>query len=437
MVQTNQTTRILVVGGGVAGLEIATELGRQSRRATRHGKKFAVTLLDADTAHVWKPMLHTIAAGTRDVYQQQVAYAAQAHNAGFAYQPGAMCGLDRARKEVVVAALVHPDGRELLAPRRLGYDVLILALGSQANDFGTPGVQAHCFTIDSRIDADSFNREIRVRIVQSAAEQSDLTVAIVGGGATGVELAAELVQLAEAADLYGAVGMASRIKITLIESGTRLLAAFPENISEAARMRLEALGVVVRLGAQVSAAQEGGFCLQTGELLPAMLKVWAAGVKAPEFLKTLDGLEAGKNNQLLVQPSLQTTRDACIFAVGDCVSLKLPGMERPLPPTAQVAHQHAQHLIKHLPGWFAGKPIPAFAYHDFGSLVSLAHYDAYGSLGQFGLFEGISIKGRLAQLSHAMLYRAHQERIHGFWRGGLIWLVDRLNRRLRPSIRLD
>ena len=165
--------------------------------------------------------------------------------------------------------------------------------------------------------------------------------------------------------------------------------------------------------------------------------MWAAGVKAPEFLKTLDGLEAGKNNQLVVRPSLQTTCDACIFAVGDCVSLKLPGMERPLPPTAQVAHQHAQHLIKHLPGWFAGKPIPAFAYHDFGSLVSLAHYDAYGSLGQFGLFQGISIKGRLAQLSHAMLYRAHQERIHGFWKGGLIWLVDRLNRRLRPSIRLD
>lgn len=437
MTQTNQSTRILVVGGGVAGMEIATELGRRFRRAPKQGKRFAVTLLDVDSAHVWKPMLHTIAAGTRDVHQQQVAYAAQAHNAGFIYQPGAMCGLDRARKEVEVSATTHPDGRVLLAPRRLAYDVLVMALGSQANDFGTPGVKEHCHTIDSRRDADCFNREIRVHILQSAAEKADLSIAIVGGGATGVELAAELVQLAEAADVYGAAGLSSRIQITLIESGVRLLAAFPEDISEAARQRLERLGVVVKTGAQVSVAEAAGFRLTTGELLPAMLKVWAAGVKAPEFLKELDGLETGKNHQLVVQPSLQTTRDPCIFAVGDCASLKLPSMERPLPPTAQVAHQQAKHMVRHLPDWIDGKPKPGFAYHDFGSLVSLAQYDAYGSLGQFALFRGISIKGRLAQLSHALLYRGHQERIHGFWKGGLVWLVDRLSRRLRPDIRLD
>lgn len=437
MTQTNKATRILVVGGGVAGIEIATELGRRARRRTRQGKRFAVTLLDADSAHVWKPMLHTIAAGTRDVHQQQVAYAAQAHGAGFTYQPGAMCGLDRARKEVEVAAITHPDGRVLLAPRRLAYDVLVMALGSQANDFGTPGVKEHCHTIDSRKDAGNFNQEIRIHILQSAAEKSDLSIAIVGGGATGVELAAELVQLAEAADAYGAAGMASRIRTTLIESGDRLLSGFPEDISEAARLRLGQLGVAVKTGAQVAAAEAAGFRLKTGELLPAMLKVWAAGVKAPEFLHALDGLETGKNNQLVVQPGLQTTRDPCIFAVGDCASLKLPGMQQPLPPTAQVAHQHARHLVKHLPGWLDGTPMPDFSYHDFGSLVSLAQYDAYGSLGQFGLFQGISIKGRLAQLSHAMLYRAHQERIHGFWKGGLVWLVDRLGRRLRPSIRLD
>lgn len=437
MIQTHKATRILVVGGGVAGIEIATQLGRRAKRATKQGKRFAVTLLDADSAHVWKPMLHTIAAGTRDVNQQQVTYAAQAHSAGFTYQPGAMCWLDRENKEVAVAAITHPDGRILLAPRRLAYDVLVMALGSQANDFGTPGVKEHCHTIDSRMEADSFNREIRIHILQSAAEKTDLSIAIVGGGATGVELAAELVQLAEAADAYGAAGMSSRIQIALIESGGRLLSAFPEDISEAVRLRLEQLGVVVKTGAQVAAAEEAGFRLKSGELLPAMLKVWAAGVKAPEFLHELGSLETGKNNQMVVQPSLQTTRDPCIFAVGDCASLQLPGMARPLPPTAQVAHQHAKHLVKHLPDWLDGTPMPAFAYHDFGLLVSLAQYDAYGSLGQFGLFQGVSIKGRLAQLSHAMLYRAHQERIHGFWKGGLVWLVDLLSRRLRPSIRLD
>lgn len=433
MTPSNSAKRILIVGGGVAGIELATELGRASRRAGG----FVVTLLDADSAHIWKPMLHTIAAGTRDVYQQQVAYAAQARTAGFTYQPGAMCGLDRERKEIEVASLVHPDGRTLLPQRRIAYDVLILAIGSRANDFGTPGVNDLCWTIDSRVEADHFNRELRVRILQSAALGSDIAISIVGGGATGVELAAELVQLSEDAEAYGAKDASTRIHITLLEAGDRLLAAFPQDISEAACERLEQLGVDVRLGAKVSAAEEGGFRLADGELIPASLKVWAAGVKAADFLHELGGLESTRGNQLVVQPTLQTTRDAAIFAVGDCASLKLPDMERPLPPTAQVAHQHARHLVKHLPDWLNGKPIPAFAYHDFGSLVSLAQYDGYGSLGQFGMFKGGSFKGRLAQLSHAFLYRGHQARIHGFWKGGLIWLVDRLNRRLRPSIRLD
>lgn len=116
----------------------------------------------------------------------------------------------------------------------------------------------------------------------------------------------------------------------------------------------------------------------------------------------------------------------------------MPGdFEQPLPPTAQVAHQQAQHLIEHLPAALHGKPIPPFQYRDFGSLVSLGGYDAFGSLGKFGFFYGGFIRGRVAQFGHTMLYRSHQPRLHGFWRGALIWLVDLINARLRPSIRLD
>lgn len=161
-------------------------------------------------------------------------------------------------------------------------------------------------------------------------------------------------------------------------------------------------------------------------------------MKAPAFLANLDGLECNRSNQLLLRSSLQTTLDPNIFAVGDCSSLTLPPSERPLPPTGQVAHQQAQRLIRHLPdALLRGDPVPDFTYHDFGALVSLADYDAYGSLGKFGLFKGTTIRGRLARLSHAMLYRSHQARLYGFWRGGLVWLVDRLNARLRSSIRLD
>ncbi|MBP0624109.1 NAD(P)/FAD-dependent oxidoreductase [Cupriavidus consociatus] len=427
--------RIVIVGGGVAGLEVATALGR---RFSRGNGKASITLIDRDSAHVWKPMLHTIAAGTRDIFQPQTVYLAQARDAGFAYQLGELCGIDRTTRELLLAPLHAPDGRLLVPARRIPYDALVIAVGSEANDFGTPGVAAHCFRIDSRLQADAFNREVRIRMLQCLAQDGTLSIGIVGGGATGVELAAELVQLVESAAAYGAQSLASRLSITLIESGPRLLAAFPEDISAATLVRLESIGVRVRTATRVTEATADGFSLEGGGQVAATIKVWAAGVKAPGFLAQVDGLETTRGHQLVVQPSLQSTRDPHIFAIGDCASLRLPGTERPLPPTAQVAHQQAQHLIRHLPGAvLRDEPIPAFVYRDFGSLVSLGDYDAYGSLGKFGLFKGVTIRGRLAQLSHTMLYRSHQSRLYGFWRGGLLWLVDRLNARLRAPIRLD
>lgn len=439
MMSSSKQHQIVIVGGGVAGLEIASTLGRRWRRRRGERSKVpSITLIDRDTAHVWKPMLHTIAAGTRDISQQQTTYIAQAHDAGFVYQPGELCGLDRAAHEVMLAPLHAPDGRLLVPARTLRYDTLIIAVGSRANDFGTPGVAEHCLMIDSRQQADAFNREVRIRMLQCLAQDGELSIAIVGGGATGVELAAELVQLTKTAVAYGAQGLAERLTITLIESGPRLLAAFPQDISAATQARLEALGIRVLTQTRVSAADVDAFVLDDGKRIAASLKVWAAGVKAPDFLADLDGLEAGRGNQLLTRPSLQTTLDADIYAVGDCASLSLAGTQSPLPPTAQVAHQQAQHIIRHLPDALAhNRATPDFVYRDLGALVSLGDYDAYGSLGKFGLFKGITIRGRLAQLSHVMLYRSHQSRLHGFWRGGLLWLVDRINTRLRASIRLD
>lgn len=427
--------RIVVVGGGVAGVEIVTSLGRRSKNDQSMP---AVILVDRDSAHIWKPMLHTIAAGTRDISQQQTPYLAQARDAGFEYQPGEMCSLNRANRTIGLAPLHAPDGRLLVPAREIAYDTLVISVGSEANDFGTPGVQEYCFKIDSRLQADAFNREVRIRMLQSVAQEQDLSIAIVGGGATGVELAAELMQLTQIAEAYGAPALSSRIRITLIESGPRLLPAFPDDISQATEERLESIGIRVMTNSKVSAATTEGFELDDGPTVTASLKVWAAGVKAPAFLTNLDGLESTRGNQLVVLPSLQTTQDPNIFSLGDCSSLTLSQGERPLPPTAQVAHQQAQHLIRHLPAVISrGKRPPDFNYRDFGSLVSLAEYDAFGSLGKYGLFKGTTIRGRLAQLSHAMLYRSHQARLYGFWRGSLVWMVDRLNMRLRSAIRLD
>lgn len=431
MGEVQKQHELVVIGGGVAGMEIASTLARKQ-------DSLKITLIDRESAHVWKPMLHTIAAGTRDISQQQTSYMAQAHRSGFGYQPGELEDIDTRAKEVILAAVMAPDDRLLIPARRISYDTLIIAVGSQVNDFGTPGAEEFCYRIDSRMQANNFNQEIRLRMLQCLAQDEELSISIVGGGATGVELAAELIRLVELTEGYGVKGLAERISVTLVEGGPRLLAAFPEDISEETRLRLESIGVQVILDARVEAVESEALVLDGGRRVHSTLKVWAAGVKAPAFLSQLDGLETNKGGQLLLRPSLQTTMNDDIYAVGDCAALTLLGEVRALPPTAQVAHQQAAHLIRYLPSAiFKGETVPSFAYRDFGSLVSLGDYDAFGSLGQFGLLKGTTIRGRLAQLSHAMLYRSHQVRLHGFWRGGLLWLVDRLNRRTGSSIRLD
>jgi NADH dehydrogenase len=422
--------QIVVVGGGIAGLEIASKLPGSLRRTS-----IAVTLVDREPAYVWKPMLHTIAAGTTDVSQHETSYISQARNRRFVFETGELKGIDRKERKVHLNPL-EIDGRRILPERAISYDTLILATGSEANDFGTPGVRDHCLTIDSRSQAMNFNRKVMAHMLEALAANSTLQIAVVGGGATGVELAAELVQLADVSAYYGAAGLRDQVKVTLIESGPTLLGAFPNRVAIAAQERLERLGVTVLTGARVVAAEAGCLRLADGTKIDAELKVWAAGVKASDACASFDGLEVTRNNQIVVGPTLQTTLDPRIFAVGDCSSFSVEDNGRPLPPAAQVAHQQASHLIRHLPGWLEGRELPSFSYRDFGSIVSLGGYGAYGSLGQFGMFTGGFIRGRVAQLGHVLLYRSHQQRLHGFWRGGMIWLADMINSHVRARIRL-
>ncbi|VWB42978.1 pyridine nucleotide-disulfide oxidoreductase [Burkholderia lata] len=426
-------TRIVIVGGGIAGLQLATRLGERLGRSGRA----QVTVIDRSPTHIWKPMLHTIAAGTRDVQQQQVIFLAHARDHGYSYQPGELKGLDRARRRVQLGEIRSQDGELVLEPRELEYDVLILALGSQANDFGVPGVREHCYFIDSQRQAETFNEALRVRVFRSIARDEPFRVAIVGAGATGVELAAELSRLLEVAQAYGDATVRERLHLTLLESGPRILAAFPPRISASAQRRLEQIGFHVLTSTRVTSADANGFHYGDGSFAEADLMVWAAGVKAPDFMQALDGLDTNRANQIVVGPTLQATGDEHVFAIGDCASLLPDGHERPLPPTAQVATQQAEHLAKHLPAWLDGKPIPPFAFHDFGALVSISDYDAFGTLGQFGFFRGGFIQGRFAQFSHLMLYRRHQQALHGFSKATLLWIAERINGCVQPRIRLS
>lgn len=427
---------IVIVGGGAGGLHLATRLGR---RLGRKGRA-TVTLVDRASSHIWKPLLHEVAAGTLDTGVEQLGYIAQANRNGFRYWPGEMTGLDRAGRRIRIAALKDAAGRDILAARELPYDLLVIAVGSTANDFGIPGVAEHAQLIDSPAQADAFHEALRAEVLRTLDSPPDRTmdIAIVGAGATGVELSAELNTALDLARGYGFPDLRKRMRLTLVETAPRILGALPERVAASAQAELERMGATVLTNAQVSAVEPDALVLKDGRRIPAALKVWAAGIKAPSFLKELDGLETTRNNQLVILPTLQTTRDEAIFAIGDCSSLTPPGQERPLGATAQVAQQEAIHLARNLLALLDGQTLKPFEYSHKGALVTLGRYNAFGSLGKRGLLGGgLFVQGRFAQISYASLYRRHQLGLFGFWRALLYWATDLLRHASRPGVKLD
>jgi NADH dehydrogenase len=431
--------QIVVVGGGAGGLELVTRLGAHFGR-----ERFDVILVEKNRTHVWKPLLHEVAAGSLDANLDEVGYLSHCHRWGYRFFYGALEDIDRQARNILIAPIRDESGREIMGRHPIRYDYLVLAVGSVSNDFGTPGVAQHCLFLDSRIQADRFRTTLldhclRVSRSMSAAPDLDahVRIAVVGGGATGVELAAELYNAAAALRYYGLeVFDESRLQVTLIEAGPRILPALPEDLAAAARAELEALGVRVLTGVAVVEATADGMRTAAGEFIPADLKVWAAGVKAPDFLKEIGGLETSRNNQLVVRRTLQTTRDERIFAIGDCAFFLPEGQARPVPPRAQAAHQMASCAFANIRRLVAGRPPRPFVYRDHGSLVSLSRYSTVGSL--MGNLVGgrMAIEGRLARFVYASLYRMHLYAIHGLIKGTAMVVYSWVNKIIRPRLKL-
>ncbi len=431
-------TQIVVVGGGAGGLELATRLGARFGRDA-----FDIILVEKNRTHIWKPLLHEVAAGSLDANLDEVGYRSHGHAWGYRFFYGVMEGVDRESRHVLIAPIKDADGREIMGRHRIRYDYLVMAVGSVSNDFGTKGVAQHCIFLDSRLQADRFrtnllNHCLRVSRSVSGDPASDAVVRvdIVGGGATGVELAAELYNSAAELRHYGLeVFDESRLKVTLIEAGPRILPALPEDLAKAAHQELEALGVRVLTGEQVVEATADGMITKSGEFIKADLRVWAAGVKGPDMLGAL-GLETARGNQLVVKPTLQTTRDDRIFAIGDCAWFVPQGEARPVPPRAQAAHQMAAIAYRNIVAMIAGKRLKDFVYRDHGSLVSLSHFSTVGSLMGNLIGGRMAIEGRLARFVYVSLYRMHLIAIHGWLKGLALIAVGHVNHIIRPKLKL-
>ncbi|MDT4325883.1 NAD(P)/FAD-dependent oxidoreductase [Klebsiella aerogenes] len=432
---TTPLKEIVIVGGGAGGLELATQLGR---KLGRRGKA-NITLVDRSQSHLWKPLLHKVATGSLDEGVDALSFLAHASKHHFSFQHGSVMDIDRQNKTITIAALRDEQGEVLVPERKLCWDTLVMALGSTSNDFNTPGVKEHCIFLDSSEQAKVFHQQMLNQFLRYSADpqtSGKVNIAIVGGGATGVELSAELHNAVKELRSYGYKDLTNEaLNVSLIEAGDGILPALPKRISSAAHEKLTQLGVNVMTNTMITGVEEGGLHTKDGQFIEASLIVWAAGIKAPDFMKDIAGLETNRINQLVVTPTLQTTRDADTFAFGDCAACPRPegGF---IPPRGQAAHQMALFTADNIIARMKGHKLKSFSYRDRGSLVSLSGYTTFGSIMGHLPIGPMMVEGRIARMVYDSLYRMHQVTLHGYLKTGLMMLSGGINRIIRPRLKL-
>lgn len=428
--KTNTAHKIVIVGGGASGLELATYLGQKVGKSG----KAEITLLDASSTHIWKPLLHEVSAGTLDS-AEEIEYLAQAHRNHFKFRLGKMEGLNRQAKEIYVSATLNDAGEELIPARTFAYDTLVLAVGSVSNTFNITGVDEHCLFLDTTAQAFKFQKQLVESYIQTHAQKDNakqLSIAIVGAGATGVELSAELHEVTKLLAVYG-LEESSEVKITIIEAADRLLPALPADLAIATAQQLIKLDIDLKLGRRVVEVSEEAILTHDGEIIEAQMKVWAAGIKAPDWLQNLDGLHTNNINQLIVDSTLKTNDDA-IFAMGDCAACQWQGHDENVPPRAQAAHQQAKTLGQSLINRLNGGALIEYTYHDYGSLVSLGNYTTVGNL--MGSLGSVSVAGFIAKIVYLSLYKTHQIAIHGYFRTAMLTLSNLFRRATHARIKM-
>lgn len=431
-------SEIVIVGGGAGGLELACKLGRKLGPSK-------VLLVDTRLYHIWKPSLHEVAAGTLDIHQEGLSYQMLAHDNGFTFVYGPMTALDAGARRITVGAVQAADGEDVLHERHIDYGSLVMAVGSTSNYFGVPGAREHTISLNATEDAERFRlRLLRLMAVaeQAREERPDavaaLDVVIIGGGATGVELAAEL---REASGVYATYGFSRLqvkrdVRITLLEGAPRILAPLPERVSAAALKLLGERGINVVTDCRVTRIDPDKVLDNDGNVYPANLVVWAAGIRAPEFLATL-GLPTNKGGQIEVDANLRVKGVPGVYALGDCAAC-IDESGKPVPPRAQAAHQQADYLLKGFLRMAAGKPVDEkpYRYRDYGSLVSLGKTTSVGNL--MGSLRGASwfVEGMVARLMYTSLHLMHHQAVLGSMRTGVLAIARFLIRRTTPLVKL-
>lgn len=422
---------IVIVGGGAGGLELAAKLGRKLGR--RRGRE-KILLIDRSVYHIWKPTLHEIAAGTLDAHQEGLSYPILGRRNHFSFTLGELSAVDPAAKRLTLKEIKARDGSTLAPERNVTFTYGAIAIGSGSNLFDTPGAAEHAQLLEDTADAEEFhNRLLAAFTGASFSQDKIMRVAIVGAGATGVELSAELMEAHS--ELMGSLSGDQRFRmdIVIVEAAPRILGQLPETIAERAKVALERKGVRIETGAKVSEVRQDRLVTSKGEF-PADLIVWAAGVKADDRIAGF-GMEVNRINQIVVNARLETSAPD-IWALGDCAAAPWKDGQT-IPARAQAAHQQASYLAKVLHARLHERRVEEpYVYRDFGSLVSLGDHRGVGALmGGLG-GPNFFVEGLIAKWFYMSLHLNHHRAILGVGKTVVLALARLLQERVSGRLKL-
>jgi NADH dehydrogenase len=367
--------RVIVVGAGFAGLAAMEELHRAGAR---------VLLIDRNIYSTFQPLLYQVATGGLNPGDVAYPLRSLARKEGARFRPGELAGVDPAGRRITLT-----DGTVL------DYDYLVLCTGVSAAYYGVTGAAEHTFALYTRRDAVILRDHIMARLERLDIEGpgKGVNFTVVGGGATGVELAGALAELRALDDAFPEVDE-SNVHIRVVEMAPALLAPFHPKLQAYALAELRRRGVDVQLDTKISEITEDQVILENGDRMPSDVTVWAAGVSAPSGVRGW-GLPQGRGGRIQVQPSLQVTGQDRIFAAGDIALIE----GQPLPQVAQPAIQTGRHAGKQIALLMAGRPTRPFRYHDKGTMATIGRRSAVVQLPH-----GTRIRGTLAWLAWLALH---------------------------------
>jgi NADH dehydrogenase len=362
--------KVVILGGGFGGLAAARALDKSAE----------VTVVDRHNFQTFLPLLYQVS--TAGLAADHVAYPIRGalRKTDIKFRMGSPISVDHKNKEVKL------DSSEVLK-----FDHLIVALGSVSADFGIPGVNEHALGMKTVHEALTIRAEIMRRFEDLCRfeDETKLSISVIGGGPTGVEMAGAIAELIRGPLKSDQAEAAANIQVSLIEAGPRLLPPFAPSLSERTKKDLEKLGVKVLLNAAVKAIEHRKIILKDDSVLNSEITIWAAGVKGSDAMAQLNLPTNG--NRVAVEPTMQVKNYPNIWALGD-IAGALGKDGRPLPMVAPVAIQQGKFIAKQIARLISNKPLTDFKYLDKGSMATIGRNKAIVQV------RGLKIAGPIAWL---------------------------------------